>query len=69
MIFLRSSLAAFDCNTSLNSFEYTSAIYVKLDLNRPSENFRNPRKPSGGFHLSFEGLNYVFLREYRKACK
>ena len=69
MIFLRPSLATFDWNKSLNFLEYTSAIYVKLDLDWSSEDFWNPRKLSSGFRLSFEGLNCVSVREYWKACK
>lgn len=55
MIFLKYSLATFDCNKSSNYFEYTSAIYGKLDLDWSSEGFQNPQKHSGGFHFSLHG--------------
>ena len=44
MIFLRYSLATFGWNKFLNSFEYTSAFYVNLDLDWSLEDFRNRRK-------------------------
>ena len=64
MIFLRCSQATFDWNKSLNSFEYTLAIYVKLNLDWASEDFQNPRKSSGDFHLFLEDLNFIFVKEY-----
>ena len=50
--------------SDLDSFEYTLAIYVKLNLDWASEDFQNPRKSSGDFHLSLEDLNFMFVKEY-----
>ena len=61
MIFLRPSLATFDWNKSLNFFEYTSAIYVKLDLDWSSKKFLESSE-------TFKWLSFVFRRPKLCVC-